>query len=120
VIGIAEMFAELNGYQRYEDALDSWSSRRDAYMREYRADPFRRRKAVETMRAWRKANPERAREQSRLQMRRWKERNPDAYRAWQKRTKERYRQRHPEKVRERNRRNQAARRARLKAQGVAA
>lgn len=50
MIGIAEMFAELDGYQRYQDSLESWSSWRSESQREsdrwYRKLPHVRRRKV--------------------------------------------------------------------------
>ena len=62
--------------------------------------------------AWRRANPEKFRAMQAEQTRRYRAKHPDKARA----AKQRYRDKHREHVREVNRRNQAARRARLKAQ----
>ena len=147
MLGIAEMFAELDGTQRMWDALEIWGAWRTQQQREHDSDPWRRKlkairarkwqkanpderrvhqarfrakpterqKAVDRMREWRRKNPAKAR----AQFQRWKDRNPDKYRAKNQRARVLYRERHPDKVRERNRRNQAARRARLKAQKAA-
>jgi len=117
--GIVEMFAELDSYQRYEAALFQWALRKQARDAEYRAEPRQRRAAIERTRRWRKANPERVREHSRVytaaSRARLKERDPDALRAKEREAKRRYRERHPEHMREVWRRNQAAARARKKA-----
>lgn len=122
MLGIADMFAEFDGYQRYEAAIEQWADRRreerDAYIREYRSNAINRRIAVEKSRAWKKANPGRAREHAREAHQAWKLRDPAGYRAWMKRAKARYRERHPEKIREWNRKNQLDRRTRLEAEGV--
>lgn len=113
--GIPELFASLDGYTRYEQAIEQWAfytaNARAEYLAEYRRT--HRRQAVETTREWRKKNPERTRVLAREATERWRKKNPDK----RKRAKDRYRAKYPEKVRAWNRKNQAARRARLKAQG---
>jgi hypothetical protein len=113
VTGIAEMFAALDGYERYHHALAVWASERYA-------DTERRAIAVDKTRAWRKANPEKARELGRRMHHAWKASNPEGYRAKNRRSTKSYRARHPEKVRAWNRKHQNARRARLKASAIGA
>jgi hypothetical protein len=100
--GIAEMFAELDGYTRYEDALNIRAS-------------WKRARAVEAMRQWRRDNPKRAREQNRRYAKAWRVADPERWRVVQRARKARYRTTHLEHVRARDRRNQAAARARKKA-----
>lgn len=119
MIGIAEMFAELDGTQRYEHALAVWAVQRAEVIRLRRGEPDKRREATERTRAWRKANPERALKLSRDAHKRWKAKSPEKYRAWNKRAKARRRARYPEKVRAANTRNQRERRARIRAQTAA-
>lgn len=78
--GIAEMFAELDGRQRYVDAFEIHAARA-------RSD------AVERTAQWRKANPKRAREILRASKRRWEARNPEHARASRRRRSALYRAR---------------------------
>lgn len=104
--GIAEMFAELDGYGRYDEALEAFARS---------VDFQRRRDAVERTRLWRKMNPEKFRAQSRRNWKRWAARNPEKAKAVHAENKRRARERNPEKFRAMWRRNTAAYRARKKA-----
>lgn len=101
--GIVELFADLDGRQRYEDALVVWAA-------------FSRARAVENTRQWRKRNPDKWRISRRNSRKRWLKRNPDKAKA----IKQRYRAKNIERVREWNRRNQRACRARKAQQQQAA
>jgi hypothetical protein len=68
--------------------------------------------SYERTKAWRKANPDKQRALSVRQKKRYFAKYPEKQRA----RKQRYRDKHREHVRDVNRRNQAARRARLKAE----
>lgn len=119
--GIAEMFAELDGYTNgsYEAACErhyAWIllRQRERWAEDIRS-PAKRAAAVERTKAWRRANPDRYRALQREQARRdrdrgisWGQRHPDRQRA----AKARYRDANPERMREIWRRNQAAARAR--------
>ena len=94
--GIAEMFAELDGYDRMAIALEIYAVRQ-------------RHAAVERVRDWRQANPEKFRQQAHAKHNRaWRARNRDKVRE----IKRAYRERNRDKVREAWRRNTAAYRAR--------
>lgn len=97
MIGIADMFRELDGYDRLADA----------YAREF---PQRCAAAVAAMADWRRANPRRARELLRRSVKKWKAANPDKERA----AKRRHDAANREHMREVWKRNQAARRSRRK------
>lgn len=79
---IAAMFAALDGYDRYTEALEI-------------ADQRKRAAAVENTRQWRLTNPARFRANRRAARRRWEKRYPEKYKA----EKARYRERHKEHVR---------------------
>lgn len=119
MIGIAEMFAELDGYDRYEAALEIWSRARHAerieYLREYESNPINKARANARVRRWRTNNPERAQANARRARETWRRKHPEAFKAKERRRRQNYRKQHPDKVREWNRKHQAARRARLKA-----
>lgn len=99
---IAELFAELDGQERYELALE-------------RVGHHKRAEATERTRQWRKDNPKRFRELRRRFNRNYEQRHPEKRRA----AAQRYRDKHREKVREAWRRNTAAYRARKKAAAAA-
>jgi hypothetical protein len=103
VTGIAEMFAELDGRDRYDLEL----ARLFAWQR-----ATRNAKSVERMRRWRKQNPDKMRAQSRRGIKRWRDRfkanDPDGFRAWSNAKQRRYRERNRDRVRASWRRNSAA------------
>lgn len=119
MIGIAEMFAELDGYDRYDAAIELWghwyADRRKALLDEYRADPAKRAQAVRRVAVWRTNNRERTREINREAWHRMKVNNPEKYKQKLKKNHARWKAKNPERARELNRQHQAARRARLKA-----
>lgn len=104
---IAVIFA---GYSWHADELqDAYNERRARQLAqgaEYRADPLRRKLAVERTREWRKANPERARELQRKSNRRYRERAKSdptlraKLTARATKTRQRLLERDPDKVRE--------------------
>jgi len=126
---VAAMFAEFDGYDRYEREIEVWArrSRHEKLERSahYRSLPGARKRAVQASLEWKRRNPERARAHAIAQWERFKRERPEAYRLKQKRKREsaahkEYRIKNADKVREWNRKHQAARRARLKAMKVAA
>ena len=94
MIGIAELFASLDGYERYADALDIVAAQKRAA-------------AIERTRLWRALNPAKYRALNRRTKQQARARNPEAYRE----QKRRYRETHRELVHA-WRRNEAAARAR--------
>lgn len=106
MIGIAEMFAELDGYGRYEAAL-------------FASFQIARVKAVERTRQWRKNNPSRARALWARLKKQWRADNPQRARELSREEKRRYRAKHPAKARAQWRRSSAAYRACKKAQAAA-
>lgn len=135
---VLELFAELDGRDRYDAAIERWSSWRRQQarerQREYRSRPAVRARIraydrawrrtpkgsaanVEQVRRWRLANPEKARALLRRSAKLWKQRNPEKAREIARRAKAR-RRADPVRgplLRERDRRNKAAERARKKA-----
>jgi hypothetical protein len=122
--GIADMFAELSGYDDYEHALASYAVVVNEKEREYRADPFNRERAKQAAAAWREANPER----DTMNRRAWYRANKESVlekakqrrrvaenRARNNERNRMYRERDPQKWREANTRAQRERRARLRA-----
>ena len=89
-----------------------WRDRDAALARQYAWKANSGYDSYEYTKAWRKANPDKQRALNTKQQRRRRAKYPAKFRA----IKQRYRDKHREHVREVNRRNQAARRARLKAE----
>ncbi len=95
---ITAMFAELDGYDRYELELERFTATARAA-------------AVVRTREWRKANPARNRALSKRSRKAWAKRNPQKVLA----AKARHREKHREHMREVWRRNTAAYRKRKQA-----
>jgi hypothetical protein len=59
MIGIAEMFAEFDGYESYEIRLAAWAVVRRCKMREYHRDRYRdpvcRARTLSYLKAWRRS-----------------------------------------------------------------
>jgi hypothetical protein len=110
--GIAELFAELDGYDRYELALAVESSALAERRRIWQASPQAKAKAVQRVRLWRKANPKHAAELNKRNRKAWVQRNPERAREIKRARMARWRAANLEHVRERDRRNTAAYRAR--------
>lgn len=101
MLGIAELFAELDGYSRYEDDLEVWGAlasdaadqrNADPWLKLRRSAPERKRRAVEAAQRWKKQNPKRYREQRRAAWHRIKTERPDVYRARAERRREYWRE----------------------------
>lgn len=97
--GIAEMFAELDGYDRYQESLEVFTTQKRA-------------RAVAATAEWRKRNPEKARKNLRASHKRWTQRYPEKAKAGKKRRAKVWRDRNREKVRAAWRKSSAAYRAR--------
>lgn len=103
--GIDEMFAALDGYDLYEDALYNWAR----WCREMAAIKNRA-----NVKRWRKMNPAKFRAQNRRSSKTYAKRHPEKKRAAKARYREKYRIKH----REWWRRNSSAYRARKQASGA--
>ena len=115
--GIAQMFRELDGRDRYEMQLELWSWRQRARKAEIdrdwkRANPG---KVYAYVKAWRKRRPDLLRAQRKRSNASRLARMPERVAQLKREAQKRKRAKRPEHYRELNRKNQAARRARLKA-----
>ncbi len=97
--GIAEMFAALDGYDRYYDDLVDF-------------DIAKRKRAVQRTAEWRKLNPKKARANLKRSRLRWRKRYPEKWRAKKKRRYERRKKLDAEKLRAQWRKSTAAYRER--------
>jgi len=107
-MGIAEMFAELDGYDRMEMALAVQSSVIAERRRNWHATPQARAKAVQRNASWRRRN----RKKFAGYVKKWRDRNPDKFRAMRRRADKRAIAKNPEKYRAMWRAAAARRRAR--------
>ena len=79
--GIAEMFAELDGYDRYESEVFQHAMRRAARRREWHSTQQAKRASVERNARWRDANPDKFKAIRRRAAQRAVAKNPEKYRA---------------------------------------
>ena len=96
--GIAEMFAELDGYDAYDDAL-------------YQRSVNHRARAVERTRQWRKDNPKRQAQIAKRYRIAWRKRNPDKLRAAKAKHRNKNRERYRALWRKNSAKYQAKKRA---------
>lgn len=109
--GIAEMFAELDGYDRYEVEVFQHAMRRAARRREWHSTQQAKRASVERNAKWRRRNPEKFASYVKT----WRDANPDKFKAIRRRAAKRAVAKNPEKYRAMWRANAARQRAKRKA-----
>jgi hypothetical protein len=79
--GIADMFAELDGYERYETALTDWGHRYAAQEASRAVDPWRKRRLAEATTRWRARNPDIVRAKKKAAWKRLKTERTEAHKA---------------------------------------